>query len=47
MIIKELDPFFGKTSWDFSGRKAEENMAFYLKRRFYNSKEFFIVLSAD
>ena len=43
MITKELDPFYGKTSWDFAGRKAEENMAFYLKRRFYDSPNLFVI----
>ncbi len=43
MIIKELDPFYGKTSWDIAGHKAEENMAFYLKRRFYDSKKLFVI----
>ena len=43
MIIKELDTFYGKTPWDFSGRKAEEDMAFYLKRRFYDSKSLYII----
>lgn len=43
MIIKELDPFFGKTSWDFTGRKAEEEMAFKLNRRFHNSQEFHVI----
>ena len=43
MIVKELDPFYGKTSWDIAGRKAEETMSFYLKRRFYNTKELFVI----
>ena len=43
MIIKELDPFFGKTSWDFTGRKAEEEMAFKLNRRFHNNQEFHVI----
>ena len=43
MIIKELDQFYGKTSWDFSGRKAEEDMAFYLKRRFHDNEELFVI----
>ena len=43
MIIKELDPFYGKTSWDFTGRKAEEEMAFKLNRRFHNNQEFHVI----
>ena len=43
MIIKELDTFYGKTPWDFSGRKAEEDMAYYLKRRFYDRKSLNII----
>ncbi len=43
MIVKELDPFYGKTSWDIAGHKAEENMAFYLKRRFYDNKNLFVI----
>ena len=43
MIIKELDPFQGKKTSDFTGRKAEEEMAFKLKRRFYDNKELFVI----
>lgn len=43
MIVKELDPFYGKTSWDIAGRKAEENMVYYLKRRFYDSENLFVI----
>ena len=43
MIVKELDPFYGKNSWDNAGRKAEENTAFYLKRRFYDNKDLYII----
>lgn len=32
MIRKELDPFEGFGKFELSGRKAEEQMAFYLRR---------------
>ena len=41
MIIKELDPFQGKKTSDFTGRKAEEEMAFKLKRRFHDNIVFY------
>lgn len=43
MIVKELDSFQGKNSWDFTGRKAEEEMAFKLKRRFHDNKELYVI----
>ena len=37
MIRKELDPFEGAGKFEFAGRKAEEQMAFYLRRFFGSS----------
>lgn len=37
MIRKELDPFKGSGKLEFAGRKAEEQMAFYLRRFFGSS----------
>ena len=34
MIAKELDPFTSTDKRQLAGRKAEEQMAFYLKRAF-------------
>lgn len=39
MIRKELDPFEGSGKLEFAGRKAEEQMAFYLRRFFGNSAD--------
>ena len=39
MIRKELDPFEGFGKFEFSGRKAEEQMAFYLRRFFGSSAD--------
>jgi hypothetical protein len=38
MIFKELDPFDGQGKMEVAGRRAEEQMAFYL-RRFFGSSE--------
>ena len=39
MIRKELDPFEGFGKFELSGRKAEEQMAFYLRRFFGSSAD--------
>lgn len=39
MIRKELDPFEGSGKFEVSGRKAEEQMAFYLRRFFGSSTD--------
>ena len=39
MIRKELDPFDGIGKFELSGRKAEEQMAFYLRRFFGSSAD--------
>lgn len=39
MILKELDPFSGHGVREVAGRKAEEQMAFYLKRFFGASSD--------
>jgi hypothetical protein len=43
MIAKELDPFFGTSPMDFAGRQAEEQMAFYLRRRFHDWPDVFVI----
>ena len=39
MILKDLDPFTGGDKFAVAGRRAEEQMAHYLKRFFGNSQE--------
>lgn len=39
MIFKELDPFTGSDKFSIAGRRAEEQMAHYLKRFFGSSEE--------
>jgi hypothetical protein len=39
VIIKELDPFSGSDKFAVAGRRAEEQMAHYLKRFFGNSND--------
>lgn len=39
MILKELDPFVGSDKFSIAGRRAEEQMAHYLKRFFGSSSE--------
>lgn len=39
MIYKELDPFQGRDKFEIAGRKAEEQMAFYLRRFFGRSED--------
>ena len=39
MIRKELDPFEGSGKLEYAGRKAEEQMAFYLRRFFGSSAD--------
>ena len=43
MIKKELDPFVAKDKNSAAGRKAEEKMAFYLKRFFASSPDVFVL----
>lgn len=43
MIIKELDPFHSTDKFRIAGRKAEEQMAFYLKRYFVESEEIYVI----
>jgi Zn finger protein HypA/HybF involved in hydrogenase expression len=39
MILKELDPYIAEDKYEAAGRKAEEQMAFYLRRFFGKSSE--------
>jgi hypothetical protein len=39
MIYKDLDPFSGQDKFGVAGRRAEEQMAFYLRRFFASSAE--------
>lgn len=39
MILKELEPFFGQDKFQVAGRKAEEQMAHYLRRFFGSSND--------
>ncbi|MCX7192116.1 MAG: nuclease-related domain-containing protein [Proteobacteria bacterium] len=43
MIKKELDPFVAEDKYAVAGRKAEEQMAFYLKRFFASSPDVFVL----
>lgn len=43
MIAKELDPFIGTDKFQVAGRKAEEQMAFYLRRYFATSEDICVV----
>ncbi|MDQ0288900.1 NERD domain-containing protein [Oligosphaera ethanolica] len=43
MISKELDEIEVTNSWEKNGRKAEEQIAFYLKRRFHSDENFYII----
>lgn len=43
MISKELDVFAASNSWEKNGRKAEEQIAFYLRRRFHGEKDIFVI----
>ena len=43
MISKELDVFAASNSWEKNGRKAEEQIAFYLRRRFHSEKDIFVI----
>lgn len=43
MIKKELDPFVAQDKYAASGRKAEEQMAFYLKRFFASTPDVFVL----
>lgn len=39
MILKELDPFFGRSQDDIAGRIAQDRMAYHLRRFFGKSTE--------
>lgn len=39
MILKELDPFFGRTQEEIAGRIAQDRMAYHLRRYFGKSAE--------
>ncbi len=43
MIIKEPDPFCPENFREKTGRKAEEQLAFYLKRKYHADKNFFVI----
>ena len=43
MIYKELDPFRSEDRFALSGRAAEEQMAFYLKRHFGNNPDVLVL----
>lgn len=43
MILKELDPFTGTEPFELAGRRAEEQMAFYLRREFGDFKDVFVL----
>ncbi len=43
MIVKELDQFYGISPQERAGRKAEEQLAFYLKRRFHANPDIFVI----
>lgn len=43
MIAKELDPFYSNDKFQVAGRKAEEQMAFYLRRYFASSDEIYVI----
>lgn len=43
MIAKELDPFVGRDKFQLAGRKAEEQMAFYLRRYFATSDDIYVL----
>ena len=43
MIIKEIEPFRGTDKFQIAGRQAEEQMAFYLRRYFGDSKDVYVI----
>jgi hypothetical protein len=43
MILKELDPFTGSEPFEHAGRRAEEQMAFYLRREFGEHTDVFVI----
>lgn len=43
MICKELDEIEITNSFEKNGRKAEEQLAFYLRRRFHNDENFYVI----
>lgn len=43
MILKELDPFHGTEPFELAGRRAEEQMAFYLRRQFGDFENVYVI----
>lgn len=43
MIAKELDPFYSTDKFQVAGRKAEEQMAFYLRRYFATEEDIYVI----
>lgn len=43
MICKELDEFCTQNSFEKNGKKAEEQIAFYLKRNFHDHKDLYVI----
>lgn len=43
MILKELDPFNGTEPFELAGRRAEEQMAFYLRRHFGEREAIYVI----
>lgn len=43
MIAKELDPFSSSDKFQVAGRKAEEQMAFYLRRYFASEEDIYVI----
>lgn len=43
MILKELDPFHGTEPFELAGRRAEEQMAFYLRRQFGERPNVYVI----
>lgn len=39
MVLKELDPFYGRTQEEIAGRIAQDRMAYHLRRYFGKSEE--------
>ena len=39
MVLKELDPFYGRTQEEIAGRIAQDRMAYHLRRYFGKSDE--------
>ena len=43
MICKELDEFCARDSFEKNGKKAEEQIAFYLKRNFHSHQDLYVI----